>query len=217
MLEKLKTLEKLHSSKLVAVIRGDSDINAIKTADACIKGKITSIELTFTTPHADQVIEKLCNSFKHYPDVIIGAGTVLDSESARLAIIAGARFIVSPSFNINVAKLCNLYSVPYIPGCFSPSEIQSALESGVDIVKIFPSAVMGQNIIAELKGPFPKLNIMPSGGINLNNLKEWIKAGAFAVGIGGSLVKPAENNDFDGVTQNAIKFNSELINIMKKI
>ena len=128
-------------------------------------------------------------------------------------MIAGAKFIVSPSYNEEVAKLCNLYAVPYMPGCFTPSEVQQALMTGADVVKIFPGALVGPKIISEMQGPFPQAKIMPSGGVSLDNLKDWFAAGAFCCGAGGSLVGPGASEDYVQVTKNAKKFHEELLKI----
>jgi Entner-Doudoroff aldolase len=210
MLKNFAILNQLNKTKLIAVIRGKNEENSYKTAKACIDGGVKNIELAFTSPHANETIKRLDQNFNKQKDVIIGAGTVLESVSARIAILAGAKFIVSPSFNVQVAKICNLYSIPYIPGCFSPTEVQTALTAGSNLIKIFPGSISGSKIISELKGPFPQVNIMPSGGVSKENLKDWLDKGAFAVGIGGSLVGPADKNDYDQVTKNAQMLNSEL-------
>lgn len=135
-MQKYDYLNRLINTGCVAVVRGDDADEAVKTVDAVIAGGVTGIELTFTVPHADKALDELSEKYGDREDVLIGAGTVLDPATARLAIIAGAKFIVSPSFNADVAKICNLYSIPYTPGCFTPTEIQTALEAGVDLVKI---------------------------------------------------------------------------------
>lgn len=215
-LPKFTSLEKVHDAGIVGVIRGNSEENAYKTAQACIKGGITAIELAFTSPSANITIKKLSDEYSNNPNIVIGAGTVLEAETARLAIIAGAKFIVSPSFNEETAKECNLYGVPYIPGCFSPTEIQKALSYGSDIVKIFPGSIAGKEMIKEIHGPFPYVNVMPSGGVSIDNMNEWFNAGAYVVGIGGSLVEPAKSDDFEGVTANARAFKDELNNVKQK-
>ncbi|MYV17542.1 bifunctional 2-keto-4-hydroxyglutarate aldolase/2-keto-3-deoxy-6-phosphogluconate aldolase [Furfurilactobacillus milii] len=196
-----KLLKKLTEVGVVSVVRAETAEKAVKIADAVIAGGVRGIELTYTVPHADTVIGKLVE--KHGVDALIGAGTVLDAASARLAIIAGAQFIVSPTFDTDVAKMCNLYQIPYVPGIFTPTEAQTALQYGSEVVKLFPGALATPMAISEFKGPFPYLNVMPSGGVNTDNLKDWIKAGAVVVGAGGGLVGPAKNDDYDAVTANA--------------
>lgn len=209
-MKKVEILKRITQAGVIAVVRADSPQKAEKTVDAIIKGGVTGIELTFTVPHADQVIAHLSAKYADRKDVVIGAGTVLDPISARIAIINGADFIVSPSFSAEVAEICNLYEIPYTPGCMSPTEIQEALKTGVDLIKIFPSNVLTPKMISEIKGPFPYLSIMSTGGINVDNMADWFKAGVTLVGTGGSLTAPAEKNDFDGVTSMAKKYHQKL-------
>lgn len=213
MLPRYESLKAVKRAGVLAVVRGRSEENAYKISKASIEGGVKAIELAFTSPNADLTIKRLNEEYVNDPEVIIGAGTVLDPATARMAMIAGAKFIVSPSFNEDVAKLCNLYAVPYMPGCFTPTEVQKALMSGADVVKIFPGAIAGQKMISELQGPFPQVNIMPSGGVSLDNLKDWLEAGAFCVGAGGSLVGPGADGDYAQVTENAKKFHEELMHI----
>lgn len=214
MLQKMETLNDIVNSGVVAVVRGDSKEQTFKAAVACIEGGVKGIELTFTAPHADEVIAELNDKYPDKDQALIGAGTVLDASTARIAIIAGARFIVSPSFSKEVAKLCNLYSIPYIPGCMTPTDIQTALTYGSDIIKMFPGSVVGPSMISELHGPFPGLNIMVTGGVSLDNLKEWFDKGATVVGAGGNLVGPAKQGDFAKVTENAKAYRKEIDSIL---
>lgn len=214
-LPKFEALKRVSKAGVVAVIRGTCEENSYKTAKACIAGGVTAIELAFTSPNADITIKRLSEEYANDDQVIIGAGTVLDSATARLAIIAGAKFIVSPSFNHETAETCNLYAVPYIPGCFSPTEVQQALTFGADVIKIFPGSIVRQAIIPEIHGPFPYANIMPSGGVSLSNMHEWFEKGAYVVGVGGSLVGPAKDNKYDQVESNAKAFHKEFLSITK--
>lgn len=207
---KMNYLNRLIKAGIVAVIRGDSAEQAIKTTDAVIKGGVTAIELTFTVPEADKVIATLTKRYKDDPSVVIGAGTVLDPASARIAIINGANFIVSPSFNKDVARMCNLYEVPYTPGCMSPTEVQEALETGSDLIKIFPGSVVSQAMISEIHGPFPYVNIMPTGGVNLDNMEKWFKAGVTLVGAGSNLTAEAKVHNYSAVTNMAKKYHAKL-------
>lgn len=216
MLEKYEALKTIRKAGILAVVRGNSKDNAYEISRASIDGGIKAVELAFTSPNADLTIRKLARNYANDSEIIIGAGTVLDVATARIAIIAGAKFIVSPSYNQEVAKICNLYAVPYIPGCFSPTEVQQALMLGADIIKIFPGIIAGPEMISELKGPFPQANIMPSGGVNLDNLQEWFDAGSFCCGVGGSLVGPGVKGDYNQVTKNAQKFYSKLQLIRKE-
>ncbi|MBU7478606.1 bifunctional 2-keto-4-hydroxyglutarate aldolase/2-keto-3-deoxy-6-phosphogluconate aldolase [Lactiplantibacillus pentosus] len=208
-LTKFEALNRLQQAGVVAVVRGYSEENSYQISKACINGGVTAIELAFTSPNADVTIKKLVKEFNNDDSVVIGAGTVLDPETARMAIVAGAKFIVSPSYNAGTAKTCNLYAIPYVPGCFSPTEVQSALSTGADVVKIFPGAIATKAVIPEIQGPFPYVNIMPSGGVSLENMHEWFEKGAFVVGVGGSLVGPGKDENYQQVEENAKAFHKE--------
>ena len=138
--------------------------------------------------------------------IILGAGTVLDSETARIAILAGAQYIVSPCFDLETAKLCNRYRVPYMPGCMTIKEVITAMEAGADIIKIFPGEVFGPKIIKAINGPIPQARMMPTGGVSADNVDEWIKAGAVAVGAGSSLTAGAKKGDYDAIVKEGKKF-----------
>lgn len=215
-MKRVEILEKIVDAGIVAVIRGESPKKAKNTAEAVVKGGIKGLELTFTVPHIEQVIAELSSEYEN-SDVAIGAGTVLDATSARLAILAGAQFIVSPSFDVGVAKLCNLYQIPYIPGCMTVTEIQTALSYGVDIVKMFPGSVAGTKMIKAVHGPIPYVSIMPTGGVSLDNMDEWFKAGAVTVGTGGNLTQAADKNDFQAVTEMAEKYVKQLAKLRQEI
>lgn len=214
MLKKGTILEKIVESGIVAVIRGESPQKAAKTAEAVIKGGVKGIELTFTVPQIDKVIAELSDKY-HDSEVTVGAGTVLDATSARIAILAGAEFIVSPSFNVEVAKICNLYQIPYVPGCMTVTEVQTALSYGVDIIKLFPGSVTGSKMINAIHGPLPDVNIMPTGGVSLDNMEDWFKAGAIVVGTGSNLTGAADQDDFETVTTMAEKYTSKLTELRR--
>lgn len=199
-MKKQEILTQLVAAGVIAVVRGNSKAEAIKASHALVAGGVVGLELTFTLPQADQVIAELSHYYQNDPKVVVGAGTVLDATTARLAIMAGAAFIVSPTFDARVAELCNLYQVPYLPGCMTITEMQTALKSGVDIIKLFPGSAYGPSIISAFKAPLPHLNIMPTGGVSLENMADWFKAGVVAVGAGGNLLAPAAKGDFEGVT-----------------
>jgi len=201
---KEQVIQKLTEAGLVAVVRANNAEEAIKISDACLKGGCPSIELTFTVPGADKVIAELAERYKG--EMLLGAGTVLDSETARIAILAGANYIVSPGFNLETAKLCNRYRVPYMAGCMTITEVITAMEAGVDIVKIFPADLFGPTIIKDIKGPLPQAKLMPTGGVDVSNVDQWIKAGAVAVGAGSSLTAGAKTGDYDKITETAKQF-----------
>ena len=204
-MQRADLLEKLIKSGVVSVVRAESAEDAVKIVEAVVDGGIKSIELTYSVPRANDVIADLVATYAD-TDVVVGAGTVLEPTSARLAIIAGAQFIVSPTFNKEVAKICNLYQIPYIPGVMTPLEAQTAMEYGSELIKLFPGDIAGAAMIKDLKGPFPYINVMPSGGVNESNVAEWFKVGATAVSAGGGVTAPALTGDYAGVKVNAEKF-----------
>ena len=203
-MKKFQILKELTESGVVAVIRAESEEQAIQISEACLAGGIKGIELTFTVPGAADVIKTLSQTFGD--KMLIGAGTVLDSETARIAILAGANYIISPGFDAETAKLCNRYQVPYMPGCLTITEMVTAMESGVDIVKLFPGSAFGPDYVKAVKGPLPHVNIMPTGGVNLDNVAQWVKNGVIAVGAGSDLTAPAKTGDYAGVTDLARQF-----------
>ena len=184
-MDKQQVLTKMTDAGLVAVVRASSAEDAIRISDACLEGGCPSIELTFTVPGAHKVIEALAAKYPN-GEMLLGAGTVLDSETARQAILSGANFIVSPGFNAEAAKLCNRYAVPYMPGTMTFTEILTAMEAGVDICKVFPGDIVGPNFV--------------------NNVDQWIKAGAVAVGAGSALTKGAKTGDYADITKTAKEF-----------
>lgn len=205
-LKRVNILQRLESAGVIAVVRGKTKEEAIKASHAIVKGGMYGLELTFTVPQADEVIRELAEVYKDRPEVVIGAGTVLDAVTARLAIMAGADYIVSPSFDKATAEICNLYQIPYLPGCMTITEMKEALKSGVDIIKLFPGSAYGPSIISAFKAPMPQLNIMPTGGVSLDNMAEWFNAGVITVGVGGNLLAPAAVGDFDKVTEVAAEY-----------
>ena len=168
-------------------MRAESAENAIAISKACLAGGIDAVEITFTVPGAQQVIEAMNLEFGD--ELLVGAGTVLDSETARIAILAGAKYIVSPSFDEATAKLCNRYQVPYMPGCMTITEMVRAMEFGASVIKIFPGSAFGPSFIKAIKGPLPQTVLMPTGGVDLDNVGKWINNGCVAVGVGGNLAK----------------------------
>jgi 2-dehydro-3-deoxyphosphogluconate aldolase / (4S)-4-hydroxy-2-oxoglutarate aldolase len=193
-MNKHDVLNKLEAEKLVAVIRGATPEEAIAITEGAIKGGINTIELTYTTPFVQDVFSAFRNS-----EALIGAGTVLDAETARHAILHGAKFVVSPSFHEEIAKVCNRYSVPYLPGCMTIREMVLALESGCDVVKLFPASNFTPKFIKSVNGPLPNVKIMPTGGINADNMNEWLEAGAVAVGIGSDLNRAFADGGMEAV------------------
>ena len=209
-MKKMKVLKALQECGVVAVVRGNTKETGINIAKACIKGDVKAIEVTYTNKFANEIIRELSEEFKTQDDVVIGAGTVLDPETARLAILQGAEYIVSPSFNLETATLCNRYKVAYIPGVMTINEIVSAHESGVDVIKLFPGSAFGSSYIKAIKGPLPYANIMVTGGVNIDNLDTWINSGADLIGIGGELNSIGEEGKFDEITSICRKYIEKL-------
>lgn len=204
-MDKISMLEKLGKEKLVAVIRAASREEAIAICDAVRKGGIRFLEITFTVPKAAAIIEELTDRYAD-EDVIIGAGTVLDAQTARAAILAGAQFLVSPCFDEETVKLCNRYRIPVLPGAQTIGEVMKCLEAGADVVKIFPGDAYRPSILKSFHGPIPQGLFMPTGGVAIENVQDWLRAGAYAVGTGSSLTKGAKTGDYEAVTQEARRF-----------
>ncbi len=205
-MEKEKVIAKIKEVGVVAVIRGDDAEHGVKISDACIAGGVTAIEVAFTTPRAHETIKTLVDKYKDNENVVIGAGTVLDPETARIAILNGAEFVVSPSINLKTIKLCNRYRVACMPGTTTIEGVLTAMEAGADIVKIFPGEIVGTKLIKAIKGPVPQAQLMPTGGVSIENLHEWLDVGCVAVGAGGSLTGGAKTGDYQLITDTAVKF-----------
>jgi 2-dehydro-3-deoxyphosphogluconate aldolase/(4S)-4-hydroxy-2-oxoglutarate aldolase len=203
-LAKSEVLEKIISCGVVAVIRAENSDQATHIAEACAAGGIHSLEITFTVPGAAAVIEHLAKRFSG--QILLGAGTVLDPETARIAILAGAEFVVSPALNSQSAQLCNRYRIPYLPGAATIREVIEAMECGADIVKAFPGEILGPAFVKAVRGPLPHAQLMPTGGVTLENAVQWIKAGSVAVGVGGNLTAGAKTGDFASITRIARQF-----------
>lgn len=202
-MDRITLLNKINDSKAVAIIRmADSD-KLIKVAEAIYKGGVSAIEITMTTPNALHVIETIA---KTMGDTIrIGVGSVLDSETARLAINAGAEFVVSPIFKKEIVETAHRYDKAVMPGAFTPTEILTAWEAGADVIKVFPADILGMAFFKGVLAPMPQIKLMPTGGVNLDNAGDWLKAGACAVGIGSALLdkKAIAEDDFKKLTENA--------------
>ncbi|AKU23136.1 bifunctional 2-keto-4-hydroxyglutarate aldolase/2-keto-3-deoxy-6-phosphogluconate aldolase [Massilia sp. MB5] len=211
---KLEVLQAIREAGMVAIVRADSAQEALLQAEACIEGGVRALEVAFTTPGALDVIKALRE--RHAGRVLIGAGTVLDTETARLAILAGAQFMIAPNVNVDVIRLCNRYQIVSMPGALTPTEVVQAAEAGADIVKVFPADAVGPHYVAALRAPLPHIALMPTGGVTLENLGTWFKYGAVAVGIGGSMTGPAKKGNYAEVTANAAAFVARLAAIRKE-
>ncbi|MEH7403856.1 bifunctional 4-hydroxy-2-oxoglutarate aldolase/2-dehydro-3-deoxy-phosphogluconate aldolase [Gottfriedia acidiceleris] len=181
-------VEEIKKRAVVAVVRGATLETIIPMAEALKKGGVTTLEITMETPKALAIIEKLSSVFGD--DILVGAGTVLDAETARAAIMAGSKFIFSPTLNKDTIQMTKRYGVISVPGAFTPTEILTAYEHGADVIKVFPAGSVGPDYFKNIAGPLPYVPLIPTGGINLQNAKDYIRAGAVAVGVGSSLVDP---------------------------
>jgi 2-dehydro-3-deoxyphosphogluconate aldolase/(4S)-4-hydroxy-2-oxoglutarate aldolase len=198
-------IEAIKTYKAVAVIRAENQDKALELAHAIYAGGIRVLEITFTVLRADITIQHLIHDPK-LKDALIGAGTVLDLKTAEIAVKSGAKFIVSPGFDKEVSLFCKHQDIPYLPGCLTLTEMIEAMKHGASMIKLFPANAFGPDYIKSIKGPLPHIQVMPTGGVNLNNIKEWFKAGAVAVGIGSDLTKPGLQGDYQGVTKLAKEY-----------
>lgn len=203
-------LDLIRRTGVIAIMRAKSSDQLLAAADAIRAGGVCAIEVTMTTPGALAVIEKA--TAKQDEGVLFGAGTVLDAESARAAILAGAQFIVAPSTDLGMIEICRRYSVPVFPGAYTPTEIISAWQAGADMVKVFPASVGGPALIKALKAPLPQIDLVPVGGVEIDNTAEFIRAGSAAVGVGNALVdqKLLDAKDFKTLTERAKRFVEEV-------
>lgn len=186
---KQEQLARVFEHKLIAVVRSPKSDQLIEVAKALCAGGIPVMEITFTVPDALEVIRAVRRELSD--SVLLGAGTVLDAETARAALLAGAEFIVSPVVNLDVIRLCQRYDKAVFPGAFTPTEILTAWEAGADVVKVFPADVGGPAYFKAIRGPLPQVKIMPTGGVDLATAKSFLQAGACCLGLGSALVEPA--------------------------
>ncbi len=201
-----KHLQRVLDCGIVAVVRFSDPAPLVNVVKALAEGGVTVAEVTFTVPNALDVIRAAKQQLGDR--VLLGAGTVLDPETARAAFLAGAEFVVSPSVNLEVIKLCRRYDKLVMPGAFTPTEVLTAWEAGADIVKVFPADVVGPLFFKALKGPLPQVKLMPTGGVDLTTAGEFLKAGAVCLGVGGHLVDPKviAAGDFAKITQLAKQY-----------
>ena len=204
-MKKEEVLRRITDCGLVAVVRAASGEEAKRITDACIAGGVAGIEITFTVPGAHKVVEELAKTYGQ-GEVVLGVGSVLDPETARVAILSGAEYVVTPCLHAETIRLCNRYRVPVMPGVSTLKDVVSALELGADIIKVFPGELFGPKIIKAFHGPVPQAQLMPTGGVSVDNVGDWIRAGAVAVGAGGSLTGSAKDGDYAGITETAKKF-----------
>lgn len=203
----MNTLQHILESKIVAVIRGANPDEVVPIAKALSLGGIKTLEITAETRDVLSLIKKASTELNE--EIIVGAGTVLDPETARSAIMAGAKFIFSPTVNLETIRMTKRYGGVSIPGALTPTEILTAYENGADIVKVFPADVLGPGYLKDVHGPLPQIPLMPTGGVNLENISDYFKAGAVAVGLGGALVdanREITSEYLDEITKTASRF-----------
>ena len=193
------TLKRILDCGVIAVVRAESGSELVPVVEALADGGVIAVEITFTVPNAIEVISQVRKTLGDR--VVLGAGTVLDPETARAALLAGAEYIVSPALNVDVIRLCRRYDKVVMPGAFTPTEIVAAWEAGADVVKVFPADVGGPAYLKALRGPLPQIRLMPTGGVDLDTAAAFLKAGACCLGVGGSLVEPqaVASRDFDRI------------------
>ena len=202
--------ESIRQTGIVAIMRANSSEQLLAAADAVKAGGVNAIEVTMTTPGAISVIEQATSRYGE--EVIFGVGSVLDPETARAAILAGAQFVVCPTLRLSTIEMAHRYDVPVVPGAYTATEVLTAWEAGADMVKVFPSSVGGPGYIKALKGPLPQIPLVPVGGVNLDTTADFIRAGAEVVGVGGSLInqKLLDAGEFETITENARRYREEV-------
>jgi 2-dehydro-3-deoxyphosphogluconate aldolase/(4S)-4-hydroxy-2-oxoglutarate aldolase len=203
---KLENLKKIYESGIVLIIRSESEEEALAVSEAAIKGGIKALEITMSVPNALNVIRILSDKYKN-EGILVGAGTILDGETARAAILAGAELLVSPQLNPGMIKMANRYQAITISGAFTPRDVIETLEAGADIVKLFPAEVVGPKYVSAIMAPVPEAPIVPTGGVTPENVHVWLKAGCIGVGVGSYISKAARNDgDYQKVTTAAKEF-----------
>jgi 2-dehydro-3-deoxyphosphogluconate aldolase / (4S)-4-hydroxy-2-oxoglutarate aldolase len=205
-MRKEQIVERLREIGLVPVLRAESEEQALGIASAIADGGVTVLEITMTVPGAIRVMSRLT---KERPDILIGAGTVLDAETARMCMLEGAQFVVSPALNLKTIEMCHRYSIPVLPGALTPTEVVTAWQAGADVIKIFPaSALGGAKYLKSLKAPLPQVEMIPTGGVSLATAKEFLEAGSFALGVGADLVdtKAMAEGKPEKITESAKKY-----------
>lgn len=199
-------LETLKKNYIFAVVRGKDEEAGLEICKAAVEGGIKNLELTFSTPNAEKVIAELVELYKDDETVVVGAGTVMSVELAEKATKAGAEFLVSPHFDAEIAKYAVDNNIDYMPGCATATEIVTAMKAGCKIIKLFPGGQLGAGFIKDIHGPIPEVELMPSGGVSLDNIKDWADKGAVAVGVGSALSKDVDTKGFESVTEIAKQF-----------
>jgi 2-dehydro-3-deoxyphosphogluconate aldolase/(4S)-4-hydroxy-2-oxoglutarate aldolase len=213
MWKKYNNLRKIAETGIVLIVRLDNEEEAFNVAEAAIKGGIKVLEITMSVPNALGIIRKLSDK---YADVLIGAGTILDSETANAALLAGAELLVSPQLNPDMIKMANRYQAITVSGAYTPTEIVETMEAGADVVKLFPAEFVGPGYVKTVKAPLPQAAIVPTGGVTPKNVSEWLDAGCVAVGVGSYITKAAQQDgEYEKVTLAAREFLQAVSNAKK--
>jgi 2-dehydro-3-deoxyphosphogluconate aldolase/(4S)-4-hydroxy-2-oxoglutarate aldolase len=209
-MDKRNAMQIIEESGVIAIMRAQSSDQLLQAADAIQEGGVQAIEVTMTTPGALEVIAEARR--RYGAELLFGAGTVLDPETGRAAILAGAQFIVAPTLNLGLIELCRRYSVPVMPGAYTPTEALTAWEAGADIVKIFPADVGGPAYLKAMRAPLPQLKLCPVGGVDLDTAADFIRSGAACLGVGSALInqKLLDSGDFAELTRRAVRFREEV-------
>ncbi|MGY3480077.1 2-dehydro-3-deoxyphosphogluconate aldolase [Staphylococcus cohnii] len=194
-MDKLLTMEQLHRNYLIGVVKGYTCEDAILKSEKMIEGGIKNIEITFNTPYGELAIKTLTQKFDK--SIIVGASAIQNAVTARVAIINGARYIETPHLDVQIAHICNVYQIPYLPRCGSKDEIIQALQYDVEVIKLYPANILGINFMENIYEAIPNINMIPYGGMSLENIDQWYKNGAFAIGIGNALTKGSQKNQLD--------------------
>ena len=208
LMDKLLTLEQLHRNYLIGVVKGYTCEDAILKSEKMIEGGIKNIEITFNTPYGELAIKTLTQKFDK--SIIVGASAIQDAATARVAIINGARYIATPHLDVQIAHICNVYQIPYLPRCGSKDEIIQAMQYEVEVIKLYPANILGVNFMENIYETIPNINMIPYGGVSLENIDQWYKNGAFAIGIGNALTKGSQKNQFDTIINQTHAFVEKL-------
>lgn len=199
-------MDTMKNNYIFAVIRGEDQKDGVEIAKASVAGGIKNIELTFSTPNAGEAIREIVKEYQNDETVVVGAGTVMSVDMAREALDAGAEFLVSPHFSAEIAEFANENDIYYMPGTGTVTEVVTAMNAGCEIIKVFPGGILGSGFIKDVHGPIPEAQLMPSGGVSIDNIAEWRKNGAVAVGVGSALSKDVAEKGYESVTEIAKEF-----------
>ncbi len=213
---KQRVIARIHDAGWVAIVRCDSPEEALRIGEGCARGGAAAVEITFSVPNATDVIRALATRFGEH-DLLVGAGTVLDPAMAQRALDAGAQYIIAPAFDPATVRFCVEREVACMPGAMTPSEILAAHNAGADAVKLFPGELLGPAFVRAVRAPLPHIALMPTGGVTLDNIDQWIAAGVFAVGIGSYVSAPAKAGDSAGVAERARNLTAKIAEVRSKL